>query len=209
MLPQGFKLFVHREGVLFDGLDFFLRGELQRQGVIFVDQGIAQIVVLIGELNGRSVERDAFLHAVALGEGTGGNVPDNDFQRNDGNLLHEGLALAELLHEMGGDAFLFEPLHQQIAHPVVDDALALNGSFFQTVESGGVVLVVDDQQFGIIRAEYLFGLSFVKLLTLNHASALLRFFTGEIITQGVRKSSESGIPVQGKTNREIDRRPVQ
>ena len=200
MLPQGFKLFVHREGVLFDGFDFFLRGELQRQSMVFVDQGIAQIVVFIGELNGRSVEGNAFLHAVALGEGTGGNVPDNDFQRHDGNFLNEGFTLAELLHEMGGDAFLLEPLHQQIAHPVVDNALALNGTLFQAVESGGVVLVVDNQQCGVIRAEYLFGLSFIKLFTLDHASALLRVFYGRIILHAGGKSRDGRTKEKEKNN---------
>ena len=83
---------------------------------------------------------------------------------------------------MGRNAFLLEPLHQQIAHVVVDDTLALNGALFQTVESSSIVLVIDDQQFGIIRAEYLLGLSFIKLFTLDHACALLRDFLREHYT---------------------------
>ena len=37
-------------------------------GVVGVDEGIAQVVVLIGELDGGLVEHDALLHAIALGE---------------------------------------------------------------------------------------------------------------------------------------------
>ena len=182
MLPDGFQLFIDRESVLFDGLNLILGGELQGQRMILIDQGIAQVVILIGEFDGRRVEDDAFLYAVALGEGAGGDVTDDHFQRNDGNFLNEGFPLAEFLYEMGRNAFLSEPLHQQIAHVVVDDTLALNGALFQTVESSRIVLVIDDQQFGIIRAEYLLGLSFIKLFTLDHACALLRDFLREHYT---------------------------
>ena len=193
MLPDGFQLFIDREGILFDGLDLFLCGELQGQRVILVDQGIAQVIVLIGEFDGRRVETDAFLYTVTLGERAGRDVTDDDFQRNDGNFLNEGFPLTEFLYEMGGNAFLLEPLHQQVAHVVVDNTLTLNGTLFQAVESGCVVLVIDDKQFGIIRAENLLGLSFIKLFTLDHACALLRDFLRENYTaQGKNVKGSDG-----------------
>ena len=53
--------------------DFILRHSKIRQR-----NGIAQRVILIGKLDGGLIEHDALLHAVALGEGTGGNVADDD-----------------------------------------------------------------------------------------------------------------------------------
>ncbi len=76
---------------ILDGVDLLGGGQLQGQGVVAVQQGIAQLVVLIGELDGGRVKDDALLHAVALGEGAGGDVADDNLQRHDRDLLHQGL----------------------------------------------------------------------------------------------------------------------
>ena len=136
--------------------------------MIGIEQRIAQLVVFIGELNGGLLEYNAFLHAVVLGEGAGSDVADDDFQGNDGDLLHQGLPLGQLLDKVGGNALLFQIGHQAVAHLVVDDALARNGAFFQPVESGGVVLVIHDQKLGIVGGENLFGLALIQLLQFFH-----------------------------------------
>ena len=105
-----------------------------------------------------------------LGEGAGGDVADDDLQGHNGNLFHDGLPLVDLLDVVGGNALLFQVGHQAVGHLVVDDALALDGAFFQAVEGGGVVLVLHDQLLGIRGGEDLFGLAFVQLLQLLHDS---------------------------------------
>ena len=49
-----------------DRLDLLAGRELQGNRVIGVEQGIVQIVVLVGELDGGLVKNDPLLHAVAL-----------------------------------------------------------------------------------------------------------------------------------------------
>ena len=136
--------------------------------MVAVDQGIAQLVILIRKLYGRRVKNDALLHAVALGEGTGGNVADDDLQGNDGDLLHQRLPFAQLLNEVGGYAGLLQLGHKAVAHLVVDDALARDGAFFQAVKGRGVVLVVDDKKCGIIGFEYFLCFALIELFQLLH-----------------------------------------
>ena len=143
--------------------------------MIAVQQGISQFVVLVGELDGGSVEYDALLYTVPLGEGPGREVADDNLQRHDGDLLHQGLPLTQLLNEVGGNAGLFDPPHQMVGHLVVDDALARNGALLQAVEGGGVVLVVHDVKFRVVGAEDLLGLSLIELFQLLHGAFVLSF----------------------------------
>ena len=170
--PEVLEEVVDLEGVALDGFDFLFRGQLQGQGVVLVQQGVPQIVVFIGELDGGRVEDDALLHAVALGEGPGGDVADNDLQGDDGDFFDHGFPLAALLHEVGGDPGLFKPCHEAVGHLVVDNAFARDGAFFQAVEGGGVVLVVHDVQVRVVGFEDLLGLAFVELLQLLHIEFL-------------------------------------
>ena len=138
--------------------------------MITVQQGVTQLVVLIGELDGGLIEDNALLHAVVLGEGAGGDITDNDLQRDDGDLLDDGLALVDLLNKMGGNTLLLQVSHQAVGHLVVDDALAVDGALLQAVECGGVVLVGNDELLGVLGGEDLLGLAFVQLLQLLHDS---------------------------------------
>lgn len=58
----------------------------------------------------------------------GGNIADDDFQRNDLNLLDQGIAVVQLLNIMGGDAFFFQLLHQSVGQLVIDNALIADGA---------------------------------------------------------------------------------
>ena len=95
---------------------------------------------------------------------TGGDIADDDLQGHDGDLLHQGLPLGELLDKVGGDTGLFHLIHQTVGHLVVDNALARDGALFQAVQGGGVVLVVHNDQLGIVSGVNLLGLAFVNLL---------------------------------------------
>ena len=126
-----------------------------------VDERVAQRVILIGKLQGGLVKDHPLLHPVALGEGAGGKVAHNDLQGNDGHPLDQGFPRAELPNQVGGDSDLLQTLHKQVGHLVVDDALAADGPFLQTVEGGSVVLVRDDELLRVLGFVDLFGLPFV------------------------------------------------
>ena len=64
-------------------------------------------------------------------------------------------------------------MHQAVAHLVVDDTLAGDGAFFEAVEGGGIVLVIHDQQLGIVGLKNLFGFSFVQLFQFLHSINML------------------------------------
>ena len=136
--------------------------------MIGVDERVAEVVVLVRELDGGLVKDDPLFHAVTLCERTCGNVADDDFERNDLHLFDDGVAVGKLLDEVGGNARLFEDLHEHIRHAVVHDALARDRALFKSVERGRVVLVVDEYDFIVVRRKYLLGFSFVKLLAYFH-----------------------------------------
>ena len=95
---------------------------------------------------------------------TGGNIADDDLQRNDLDLLHEGVAVVDFLDIMGGDALFFQLLHQSVGQLVVDDTLVADGALLLAVTGGGIVLIVDHDDLGIIGGENLLCLALVQLL---------------------------------------------
>ena len=128
-----------------------------------VDERVMQIVVLVAEFQDGSLEGGAFGNAHAQAEVTGGHVADDDFQRNDLNLLHKGVAVVDLFHIVGGNAFFFQLLHQRVGQFVVDDALVADGALLFAVAGGGIVLIVDHDDFRIAGSENLLCLAFVHL----------------------------------------------
>ena len=98
----------------------------------------------------------------------GGDIAHNDLQRHDRDLLHQRLAVGNLFNIMGGDAVLFQHLHQEVGHAVIDNALALNGALLQTVERSRVILVFHQHHTGIVGRKYLLSLAFIQLLQLLH-----------------------------------------
>ena len=129
----------------------------------FAHERIAQIVVLIGNFEGRLVEFDAFLHAVSLGKRTCGYVTHNDFQRQDLHCLDQSFSVAQLLDQVSRNSLFFEDLEDDVCHSVVDNALACDLAFFLTVECSSVVLIVYDERFRVICLEYFLCFSFIEL----------------------------------------------
>ena len=164
LLEEVLQQRIDPEGQGNNGIDLLLGGQLQGPGVVGIDEGVPQGIVLIGKLNGGLVKNDALLHPVVLGEMSGRNVSDNDLQGNDGYLFHHGLPLVELLDKVGRDSLPLQHLHEQVGHAVVDGPLALNGSFLFSIEGGGVIFVLHDQVRGVVRAKDLLGLPLVQLL---------------------------------------------
>ena len=106
----------------------------------------------------------------------GGSVLAHDhFQGHDGHLFHQGFPVAQLPDKVGGDTHFLQMLHQPVAHLVVDNSLALDGALFQTVEGGGIVLVVHNQQLRVFCCVHFFGFALVKHLFLFHETNVLLF----------------------------------
>ena len=151
-----------------DGLQLLGGAKLHGEDVVIVDHRVAQVVVFVAVFQHGAGHFGAFGQAQALGEGAGGHIADDDLQRHDAHLLHQGLPVGKLPDEVGGDAFCFQHLHQEVAHLVVDDALALDGAFFQAVKGGGIVFVVHDVALGVAGFVNLFGFAFIELFELFH-----------------------------------------
>ena len=132
---QAFEKFLHdvvdAKSHVLDGVDLFLRGKIQRQRMIVVEQRVAEVIVLIAELEHRRRQLGALRHAVALGKAARGGIADDDFQRHDLHLFDRRFAIGELFHEMRGDAVLLHDAEHHVAHLVVDDALAADRALFQ------------------------------------------------------------------------------
>ena len=69
---------------------------------------------------------------------------------------------------MGGNSRFLQLLHQPVAHLIVDDALSGNRALFQAVKRGRIILIIHDQQFGVIRSKDPFCFSLVELFQLFH-----------------------------------------
>ncbi len=62
----------------------------------------------------------------------------------------------------------FQQTEEMVGHLVVDHAFAGDGAFFQAVERGCIVLVVHDDDLGIVGCIDLLRFAFVNLLQLFH-----------------------------------------
>ena len=136
--------------------------------MIFVQQRIAKLVVFIGKLDGGRFKHKAFVHTIAFGKGTSSNVADDDLKRDDVNSLDEGFTVTQLPDKVRGDTGFFKALHQQVAHPVVDDAFAVYRSLFETIECCRIILVGNDEEFRVLCGIDFFCFSFIKLLFPDH-----------------------------------------
>ena len=173
LLQEAAQELVDFQGIAGNQLDLLLGGPAHGGDVVFVDHGVAQVVVLVAVLNDGLFQLGALGHAQALAQAAGGDIAHNDLQGYDVNLLHQGLPVGDFLDVVGGDAVLFQHLHEEIGHPVVNHALAGDGALLQAVEGGGVVLVIHQHHIGIVRCENLLGLALVNLLQLLHDKFLL------------------------------------
>ena len=136
--------------------------------MIAVDERVVQLVVLIGELDGRLVENDALLNAVALCKGACRNIADYYLERHYRDALYYRLAVAELADKVGGNALLLEQGHKVVGHAVVYRTLALDGALLQSVECGRVVLVGDYNLVCLVGRVYALCLALIDKLSLFH-----------------------------------------
>ena len=136
--------------------------------MVFIDHGVAQVVVFIRKLEHRNAHGGAFLQAKALREAAGGLISHDNLERDDADPFHQGFAVAELFDIMGFDAVFLQELKHIIRHFVVDNAFTDNGSLFLAVKGGGVVFIIDNAQIRIIGCKHFFCLALVHLLSFLH-----------------------------------------
>ena len=91
----------------------------------------------------------AFLKAEALRETAGCLVADDDFERNDADLAHDGVAVGKLFYKVGLDAVLFKQLEHEVGHTVVDNTLANDRALLFAVECDGDGLFSHELSFAI------------------------------------------------------------
>jgi hypothetical protein len=110
----------------------------------------------------------AFLHPETLRDGACGEVPHDDFERDDLDLADQLLAHVHAADEVVRDADGSQPLHEEFRQAVVQDALALDRRFLLRVEGGRVVLEVLDEGSGLRAFVQDLRLAFVNLLATCH-----------------------------------------
>ena len=70
--------------------------------MILVNHRIAESIVFIAVFQHSVLQLGPFLQAQPFGQGSGGDVADDNLQGNNGNLFNDGLPLVDFLDEMGG-----------------------------------------------------------------------------------------------------------
>jgi hypothetical protein len=98
--------------------------------VLLGDHRVAELVVLVVELDDRAGQGLTLGHAQARGDRAGGDVAHHDLERDDLDFLDQLLAQVQAADEVRLDADLVQASHDVLADPVVDDALALRIAFF-------------------------------------------------------------------------------
>ena len=125
-------------------------------------QRIAVGVVLVIEIEQGGIQRGAGLDRHLLAEGAKGDIPHHHLHRNDLNRLHQhpvGFLQGEVV---GRNPLALEQLKQPRGDLTVHQPLARQLGLLQGVKGGGVVLVFDRHQIGLIGLIDALGLAFVE-----------------------------------------------
>ena len=144
------------------------RGPIERGDVLFGDHRVAELILLVVELDDRARQRRAFFDAETRRERAGGHVAAHHFERDDFDFTHELLAHVHGLDVMRGHADRVQVLHDEPGDLVVDDALAFKDRLLLRVERGRVVFEVLNDGAGLRSLEQDLGLAFVDLLATRH-----------------------------------------
>ena len=151
-----------------DLVDLLRRRPAEGGDVLLRDHRIAELVVLVIELDDRARQRRAFGKAEARRERAGRDVAHDHLERDDLDLAHELLAHVEAPEEVRGDAGLRQPRHQILGDAVVENALAGDHALLLVVEGGRIVLEVLDEGAGLRPFEQDLGLAFINAAAPGH-----------------------------------------
>jgi hypothetical protein len=131
---------------------------------------VAELIVLVVELDDRARQLRALLDAEALRQRAGGDVAHDHFQRNDLHLADQLLAHVEAPDEVGRNPDIVEVLEDVFGDPVVEDAFAFDDLVLLRIEGGRVVLEVLDQRSGLRPFVQDLRLAFINAATAAHRS---------------------------------------
>ena len=132
------------------------------------DHRIAERIVLVIIFDDRARQLGAFLDPEPLRQRAGGDVADDDLDRDDLDLADQLLAHVEAADEVGRDADRLERGEDMLGDAVVEHALAVDRAALLRVEGGRVVLEILDQRAGLGTLVEDLGLAFVDLAATGH-----------------------------------------
>ena len=92
--------------------------------MVFVDEGIVQLIVVIAELDDGIIAAEAFFYADPLRQRTGQPVVDDYLQGDDFYLAAELLTVAGYLYEVGLHSVFIEVVQQDCRYLVVERAFS-------------------------------------------------------------------------------------
>ena len=156
------KNLVHQQSHLLDVSALLLGSGTHLAGIIIIDEGITQRVILVGELNDGLLECGALCYAHALGEAACCNVTYNHLQGDDGYALYQQVDVVNIIHQVRGNATSLKHAVNDERDGLVETALVLKVFFLNTVECCGGVLVLHAQYIGVICREQSLGFAFVN-----------------------------------------------
>src|SRR5215213_2764019 len=161
LIEEGREDLVDLETQLLAELEVLV-GDAQLAEVVPVEQGIAEVVVLVAQLHYRGPELAALLEAEQAAQRTGGDVADHDLDGQHVQPLRRYGGLVHLLDEVGRDAVCFEVGEDRRAHGRVGLALVLPRPALLRVERRRIILVTVQQNALVVRSKDLLGLAFVQ-----------------------------------------------
>ena len=118
--------------------------------MVVVNQWVAEFVVFVADFEDGVFGFGTFFEAEARRHGAGDDVSDDDFKRDDFDFFAELFALVQGLAVVGGNARLNQGAEEQGGDAVVEDAFAVDDFMFGAVASGGIVVVVNDDELRIV-----------------------------------------------------------
>ena len=159
---------VDANGERHDVVDLLRGGPAEGGDVLLRDHRIAELIVLVVELDDRARQLGAFLDAEALRQRAGGNVAHDNLEWDDLHLADQLLAHVEPLDEVSRNPDVVEVLEDVFGDPVVEDALAFDHLVLLRIEGGRVVLEVLDQRSGLRSFIKDLRLAFIDAATAAH-----------------------------------------
>ena len=165
--------FINSECHVADGLNILLSSGTDSNGMIGIDQRIAQSIIFIREFQNGAFQLGAFLQSQTLCHGTGRLITDDNLQRNNLDLLDNGLSVTDFLYKIGLDTLTLQQLEHEIGHSVVDNTLTGDGTLFQAIESGSVILILYQTITRLRHCINLLCFSLVQKFCLFHCELLL------------------------------------
>src|SRR5215207_5969723 len=143
------KEVVDPDGQCHDVVDFLGGGPAEGRHMLFGNHGIAQLIILVIELDDRAGQGRAFGQPQPLGERARGNIAHDDLERNDLHGADQLLAHVQALQEMGRHANVVELGKDQLGNAIVENPFAVDDFLFLIVEGRRIILVMDDQGAGL------------------------------------------------------------